>query len=135
MPQQYQQESTAPNPILGPEPPASISTPWLRFSNKANLHPTPPPPPSPAPPRIYPIPHALNPTPQGDALFRPGSKSASRADVINSPPMTRRSTLSLFLFLAALVPPVSAATPPTLIAKSVTIYRDSYGVPHVFGPT
>ena len=49
--------------------------------------------------------------------------------------MTRRSTLSLFLFLAALVPPVSAATQPTLIAKSVTIYRDNYGVPHVFGPT
>src|ERR1035438_1598779 len=24
--------------------------------------------------RIYPIPHALYPTPQGDALFRPGSK-------------------------------------------------------------
>ena len=49
--------------------------------------------------------------------------------------MTRRSTLSLFAFLAALVPPVSAATQPALIAKSVTIYRDNYGVPHVYGPT
>ena len=49
--------------------------------------------------------------------------------------MTRRSTLSLFVFLAALVLPVSAATQPVQIAKSVTIYRDNYGVPHVFGPT
>ena len=49
--------------------------------------------------------------------------------------MTRRFTLSLFVLPAVLLPPVSAATQPTLIAKSVTIYRDNYGVPHVFGPT
>ncbi|HEV8043013.1 MAG TPA: penicillin acylase family protein [Bryobacteraceae bacterium] len=54
--------------------------------------------------------------------------------------MTRRTILSITVFLAALALPVSAATQPTLIAKSViaksvTIYRDNYGVPHVFGPT
>ena len=43
--------------------------------------------------------------------------------------------LSFFVLVAALAAPVSAATQPTLIAKSVTIYRDNYGVPHVFGPT
>ena len=37
--------------------------------------------------------------------------------------------------VALLVLPASAATPPALIAKSVTIYRDNYGVPHVYGPT
>ena len=49
--------------------------------------------------------------------------------------MTRRSTLPLYAFLAALGVSASAATPPALIAKSITIYRDNYGVPHVYGPT
>src|SRR5579864_9071157 len=49
--------------------------------------------------------------------------------------MTRRFTFSIFAILAALVLPVSAATQPALLAKSVTIYRDNYGVPHVYGPT
>src|SRR5271168_3506125 len=49
--------------------------------------------------------------------------------------MTRRSALSLIALLAVLVPPVSGAAQPALIAKSITIYRDNYGVPHVYGPT
>src|SRR5271169_4341932 len=49
--------------------------------------------------------------------------------------MTRRSTFSFLAILAALALPVSAATQPALLAKSVTIYRDNYGVPHVYGPT
>ena len=31
--------------------------------------------------------------------------------------------------------PAGAATRPPQLAKSVTIYRDNYGVPHVYGPT
>src|ERR1700676_3901693 len=49
--------------------------------------------------------------------------------------MTRRSTLLPYAFLAALGMSASAATPPAVIAKSITIYRDNYGVPHVYGPT
>ena len=47
--------------------------------------------------------------------------------------MTRRFTL--FAFLTALAVPATAANLPIQIAKSVTIYRDNYGVPHVYGPT
>src|SRR5579871_1365533 len=39
--------------------------------------------------------------------------------------------LALLTFLALPV----FATQPALVAKSVTIYRDNYGVPHVYGPT
>jgi len=31
--------------------------------------------------------------------------------------------------------PQAAAPPPAKVAQSVTIYRDKYGVPHVYGPT
>jgi len=40
--------------------------------------------------------------------------------------------LRLFLLLSAI--PLAASTPEQL-AKSVTIYRDNYGVPHIYGPT
>src|SRR5579871_6861750 len=39
--------------------------------------------------------------------------------------------LALLTFLALPV----FATEPSSISKSVTIYRDNYGVPHVYGPT
>src|SRR5215472_10673065 len=45
----------------------------------------------------------------------------------------RRSLLSLLLFVAA--PVLLRAADLDEIAKSITIYRDDYGVPHVFGPT
>jgi acyl-homoserine-lactone acylase len=48
--------------------------------------------------------------------------------------MTRRRTLALFAFVVVLVWPVFAAQ-SVQFAKSVTIYRDNYGVPHIFGPT
>jgi len=48
--------------------------------------------------------------------------------------MTPVRSLSLFAMSAALVLPLGAK-PPEQIARSVTIYRDNYGVPHVYGPT
>jgi acyl-homoserine-lactone acylase len=48
--------------------------------------------------------------------------------------MTRLRTLALLAVCVALILPV-AAKPPEQIAKSVTIYRDNYGVPHIYGPT
>jgi acyl-homoserine-lactone acylase len=54
---------------------------------------------------------------------------------------TMRSTViaALIVVLAATSSPVSAGratgTSAEITAKSVTIYRDSYGVPHVYGPT
>ena len=56
-------------------------------------------------------------------------------NLINSPAMTRRTTFPLVAFVAALVSVLGAATEPSSISKSVTIYRDNYGVPHVYGPT
>src|SRR5512142_1352149 len=35
----------------------------------------------------------------------------------------------------AAVPRTKVSPRPELTARSVTIYRDNYGVPHVFGPT
>src|SRR6266852_7475467 len=48
--------------------------------------------------------------------------------------MTRRHSFALFAFVSALAVP-AAATQPAQLARSVTIYRDNYGVPHVYGPT
>jgi len=45
----------------------------------------------------------------------------------------RRSLLSLLLFVAA--PVLLRAADLDEIAKSITIYRDDYGVPHVYAPT
>src|SRR5581483_3713963 len=39
----------------------------------------------------------------------------------------------LLYALAGALP--GATTDSTAIARSVTIYRDAYGVPHIFGPT
>src|SRR5215469_14426194 len=41
------------------------------------------------------------------------------------------------LFALSVMPILSAATVahPAELARSVTIYRDTYGVPHIFGPT
>jgi acyl-homoserine-lactone acylase len=41
----------------------------------------------------------------------------------------------LVLMLVCAVPVSATTTDPTLLAKTVTIYRDTYGVPHVFGRT
>ena len=48
--------------------------------------------------------------------------------------MIRPPSLALALFLAV---SAHAAAPPDAaqIARSVTIYRDNYGVPHIYGPT
>jgi len=48
--------------------------------------------------------------------------------------MARPRTLWLIAATCVAVFPASAK-PPEQIAKSVTIYRDNYGVPHVYGPT
>jgi acyl-homoserine-lactone acylase len=48
--------------------------------------------------------------------------------------MNRRHSLLLFVFLCAGTVLVRAADPDQT-AKSITIYRDDYGVPHVYGPT
>src|SRR6266852_4167626 len=48
--------------------------------------------------------------------------------------MTRHHSFALFAFVSALALPL-AATQPAQLARSVTIYRDNYGVPHVYGPT
>jgi len=45
--------------------------------------------------------------------------------------MTIRRTLITLTFTLALC----AGVPPAQLAKSVTIYRDTYGVPHIYGPT
>jgi acyl-homoserine lactone acylase PvdQ len=54
---------------------------------------------------------------------------------------TALRTLGVAAFLGLNAKEVQADKPLTLdsndvqIARSVTIYRDTYGVPHVFGPT
>ena len=42
---------------------------------------------------------------------------------------------SLLLFAVACALPGATVSNPAEVAHSVTIYRDTYGVPHVFGPT
>src|SRR5215475_7382708 len=37
--------------------------------------------------------------------------------------------------LLCIVPVLANAADPAQIAKSITIYRDNYGVPHIYGPT
>jgi acyl-homoserine-lactone acylase len=48
--------------------------------------------------------------------------------------MNRRHLLFLLAFLCV-VPAVVQAASPEQTARSITIYRDNYGVPHVYGPT
>lgn len=48
--------------------------------------------------------------------------------------MNRRNSLFLLLFFWA-APVVLHAAGPAEMAKSITVYRDDYGVPHVYGPT
>src|SRR5260370_26930282 len=48
--------------------------------------------------------------------------------------MTLRHSLILLAFLCV-VPLVVQAASPEQTARSITIYRDTYGVPHVYGPT
>ncbi len=49
--------------------------------------------------------------------------------------MTRRCALATFAALWATAPLCLYAADPAATAKSITIYRDNYGVPHIFGPT
>src|ERR1700736_1919823 len=53
--------------------------------------------------------------------------------------MPRRLSAITFLAVSLAIPSFAANTTrsddPAQPARSVTIYRDSYGVPHVFGPT
>ncbi|HEY6273305.1 MAG TPA: acylase [Terriglobales bacterium] len=46
-----------------------------------------------------------------------------------------RRTLSLLLAVLCVAPLLARAAGSEQIAKSITIYRDNYGVPHVYGPT
>jgi acyl-homoserine lactone acylase PvdQ len=48
--------------------------------------------------------------------------------------MNRRYALLAALFLC-FVPLVLSAATPEQMAQSVTIYRDNYGVPHIYAPT
>src|SRR5215472_6935026 len=48
--------------------------------------------------------------------------------------MNRRYALLAALFLSVTTAVLSAATPEQM-AHSVTIYRDNYGIPHVYAPT
>ena len=48
--------------------------------------------------------------------------------------MKRHQVLSLVVLLC-LVQIAAYAADPAQIAKSITIYRDNYGVPHIYGPT
>src|SRR5215471_10757182 len=48
--------------------------------------------------------------------------------------MTRRTSLFLLVFLFT-VTLLAHAADPAQMAKSITIYRDDYGVPHIYGPT
>ncbi len=49
--------------------------------------------------------------------------------------MTRLPTFPLLALSFVLALPLAAAKAPEQLARSVTIYRDNYGVPHVYGPT
>ncbi|HEY6968432.1 MAG TPA: penicillin acylase family protein [Candidatus Angelobacter sp.] len=48
--------------------------------------------------------------------------------------MKRQQFLFLFAVLS-FVPFLAHAVDPAEVAKSITIYRDDYGVPHIYGPT
>src|SRR5882724_9732124 len=49
--------------------------------------------------------------------------------------MTRLRSLPVFVTVLALAIPVFASPQSAQLARSVTVYRDNYGVPHVYGPT
>ena len=49
--------------------------------------------------------------------------------------MTRLRSLPVFVTVLALAIPVFASPQSVQLARSVTVYRDNYGVPHVYGPT
>ncbi|MFP5262668.1 MAG: acylase [Blastocatellia bacterium] len=79
------------------------------------------------------------------SLNRPASPRGTRggfADGINRRAARRKlySLAAIILLLSATAPARPAAArredaEPEKVARSVTIYRDSYGVPHVYGPT
>src|SRR5689334_11893889 len=50
-------------------------------------------------------------------------------------PSRRGSVTRVLYFLLLLTLPLLAATPEEQLARSVTIYRDTYGVPHIFAKT
>jgi acyl-homoserine-lactone acylase len=51
-------------------------------------------------------------------------------------PLIRHSLLTFAVAVLLTVPGRAAATPEIArLARSVTVYRDSYGVPHIYGPT
>ena len=47
----------------------------------------------------------------------------------------KRHQLLYLVALVCLMPVLTHAADPAQIAKSITIYRDNYGVPHIYGPT
>src|SRR5882724_7904330 len=47
----------------------------------------------------------------------------------------RTPRVTVLLLALAAVAAAETLIPPQQIGKSVTIYRDQYGVPHVYGPT
>jgi hypothetical protein len=52
--------------------------------------------------------------------------------------MRNRFAILIALLIFSLVPPALAQAPgpaDARMARSVTLYRDTYGVPHIFGPT
>src|ERR1700694_3425839 len=49
--------------------------------------------------------------------------------------MTRLRSLPVFVTVLALALPVFASPQSVQLARSVTVYRDNFGVPHVYGPT
>jgi len=49
--------------------------------------------------------------------------------------MTRLRSLPVFVTVLALAVPIFASPQSAQLARSVTVYRDNYGVPHVYGPT
>lgn len=49
--------------------------------------------------------------------------------------MNRRQSLFLLTLILCFAPLLAHAANPVEIAKSITIYRDDYGVPHIYGPT
>jgi len=63
--------------------------------------------------------------------YRRGAAEGQRADYIGIMPRGR----SLVAAAVLLVSPGARSAPPDDLARQVTIYRDSYGIPHVFGET
>src|SRR5579871_1981466 len=47
----------------------------------------------------------------------------------------KRQLSSVLLIFMCFGPVLALAADPAEVAKSITIYRDDYGVPHIYGPT